>query len=94
MNRASYPEGFGAGMAIDAGVDNEATAGDRHLPRPPATYLSRRTGALNHADLAAVHKGLRVTIRRSKGDQEEKEAVVAVHCTGTIPARSPPPMPG
>lgn len=44
--------------------------------------------ALDYADLAVVPDGLRVTIRRSKGDQEGEGAAVAVGRTGsdTCPA--------
>ncbi|WP_165937768.1 site-specific integrase [Methylobacterium segetis] len=43
---------------------------------------------LEHADVAIVPEGLRVTIRRSKGDQEGEGAVIAVGRTGseTCPA--------
>lgn len=39
--------------------------------------------ALDVADIAVVPEGLRVTIRRSKGDQEGEGAVIAVGRTGT-----------
>ncbi|MEG9502907.1 MAG: hypothetical protein MIN69_13815, partial [Methylorubrum extorquens] len=39
--------------------------------------------ALDHADVAVGPEGLRITIRRSKSDQEGKGQIIAVGRTGT-----------
>lgn len=69
-----------------------ATCGDRLIDRRDRALLLVGFGAalrrselvgLDLDDVAVVPEGLRVTIRRSKGDQEGEGAVIAVGRTGT-----------
>ncbi len=69
-----------------------ATCGDRLLDGRDRALLLVGFGAalrrselvgLDHADVAVVPEGLRVMIRRAKGDQEGAGAVIAVGRTGT-----------
>lgn len=69
-----------------------ASCGDRLIDRRDQALLLVGFGAalrrcelvaLDHADVAVGPEGLRITIRRSKGDQEGEGQVVAVGRTGT-----------
>lgn len=74
-----------------------ATCGDRLIDRRDRALLLVGFGAalqrselvaLDHADIGLVAEGLRVTVRRSKGDQEGEGAAIAVGRTSsaTCPA--------